>query len=496
MRFQALAVSALLSIVRPAVSQQIWDIYATKWDRTHLFTSLKPSSPINFVAKGAIGDADIIIDDGTKYQNMVGFGGSLTDSAAQNFNNLKNSNADNYWSLLGYLFDPTDAKEGAGLSLIRLPIGASDFSNNAYSWNDNSGDTSHSKLSITAPSYVMSVLKDIKSVNPYIKVFLVPWSPPAWMKDSGTMKGGSLAGQYYSSYPTYLLKSVQAVKNAGFNVYAISIQNEPENNNPTYPTCVYSASQNAQIAGALKTLLNNNGLGSVKVLAYEHNWDHASSYPVQELQQAGSLDGASFHCYAGGVSNQDSFHNAFPNKEVHFTECAGTLGSDWWQDIKWYMDNIFTGAVEHWSSSGAMWSFAADSGGGPKLPGTNSCGGAGCRGIVTINGGSWTVNQEFYAMAHAQKAINPKDANGPFGQRIKVSTGGNLSWALRVSAYVTKRANSSDWARYSIVVLNWDDNSSSSWNPVPVKTTIEFRGMQATYTFDVGVTTLWWYAPA
>lgn len=27
-------------------------------------------------------------------------------------------------------------------------------------------------------------------------------------------------------------------------------------------------------------------------------------------------------------------------------------------------------------------------------------------------------------------------------------------------------------------------------------TTIEFRGMQATYTFPVGVTTLWWFAPA
>lgn len=41
-----------------------------------------------------------------------------------------------------------------------------------------------------------------------------------------------------------------------------------------------------------------------------------------------------------------------------------------------------------------------------------------------------------------------------------------------------------------------DDSASTSWNPQPVKTTIEFRGMQATYTFPVGVTTLWWFAPA
>ena len=41
-----------------------------------------------------------------------------------------------------------------------------------------------------------------------------------------------------------------------------------------------------------------------------------------------------------------------------------------------------------------------------------------------------------------------------------------------------------------------DDSSSTTWNPVDVTATIEFRGMQATYTFPVGVTTLWWYAAA
>ena len=41
-----------------------------------------------------------------------------------------------------------------------------------------------------------------------------------------------------------------------------------------------------------------------------------------------------------------------------------------------------------------------------------------------------------------------------------------------------------------------DDQPNGSWDPTPVQTTIEFRDMQATYTFPVGVTTLWWYAPA
>ncbi|KAL4262899.1 hypothetical protein AB1N83_005602 [Pleurotus pulmonarius] len=115
-------------------------------------------------------------------------------------------------------------------------------------------------------------------------------------------------------------------------------------------------------------------------------------------------------------------------------------------------------------------------------------------------------------MAQASKAIIPRDAGGPFGKRIGVSLGGSQGWALRVGAYVTGRTNPSDWLRYSLVVLNCEcrfsqddiltetaagnDNASASWNPQPVTTTIQFRGMQARYTFPVGVTTLWWYAPS
>ena len=46
-----------------------------------------------------------------------------------------------------------------------------------------------------------------------------------------------------------------------------------------------------------------------------------------------AFDGVAFHCYGGDVSDQDIWHNAFPTKELYFTECTGTLGSDWWSDL-------------------------------------------------------------------------------------------------------------------------------------------------------------------
>ncbi|KAI0345963.1 glycoside hydrolase [Trametopsis cervina] len=496
MRLLGFATSCV-ALALPVVSQQIYDIFTTSWDRTSSFTYKNlGSSPINFVSPGAIGDADIQVADGTVYQTMFGHGSALTDSSAQLMSNLKNANSANYWSLLGYLFDPTDGKSAAGLSYLRVPIGASDFAAKVYSLDDTSGDTSLSKFNIdAAPSYLYNTIKDILSINPALKVHLLPWSPPGWMKDSGTMNGGNFLSQYSTPYANYLLKAVQGYKAKGINVYAVGIQNEPENSNPTYPTCKISASQEAAIGTTLRSLLNNNGLSSVKIVGYEHNWNDAGGYPVQLIQQANSaFSGVAFHCYSGTVGQQDTFHNAFPDKEIYFSECSGTLGSDWWSDIKWYIDNLYVGSVEHNSRSVLMWNLALDGNGQPELPGSNSCGSPPCRGVVTISGSNWSVNQEFYAMAHANKAIVPKDAGGPWGQRIGVSIGGSLNWALRVNAFVTHRNSASDWLRYSLVVLNWDDSASTTWNPKPVKTTIEFRGAQATYTFPVGVTTLWWFA--
>ncbi|KAF7373313.1 Glucan endo-1,6-beta-glucosidase [Mycena sanguinolenta] len=529
------ALLSLALLVPPIACQQIWDIlsifvcclivhsfslqWQTKWDRTKLFTSLAPSTPINFVSPGVIGSADIDVDDSQTFQSVWGFGRYsqyvLPDSSALILSNMKATNSDNYFELLNYMFSPTDGANAAGLNYIRVPLGASDFSANTYSYDDTSGDTSFSDFNIgKAPSYVYSVLKDIQSISsstsllftdarfltlPYctvMKVHILPWSPPGWMKSSGTMDGGSLDSQYVSIYANYLLKCLQGFKSEGItSLYAISIQNEPENSDSTYPSTSMPVSVHAQIGIALRTLMDDNGFSTVKLIGYEHNWDD-TTYPIDLMEAApDAFDGVAFHCYAGDVTAQDTFHTAYPTKEIYFTECSGTIGSDWWSDIKWYMDNLFIGAVTHNAHAALMWNIALDGNGDPKLPGTDSCGGAGCRAIVQVNSdGTYSVNQEFYSMAQASKAIIPKDVGGAFGQRIGVTVGGELNWALIVGAYVTTRVNPTDWLRYSLVVLNWDD-SIGGWNPTDVTATIEFRGMQATYTFPVGVTTLWWYAP-
>ena len=61
-----------------------------------------------------------------------------------------------------------------------------------------------------------------------------------------------------------------------------------------------------------------------------------------------------------------------------------------------------------------------------------------------------------YGLAHANKAILPRDAGGPWGQRAGVTVGGSKFWSLVVSAYQTGRNNPSDWNRYSLVGASVD----------------------------------------
>ena len=66
--------------------------------------------------------------------------------------------------------------DSAGLSYIRIPLGATDLSASAYTYCDNC-DSSLSGFSIdVAPSYLYSVINDIKSINGQLKLHFVPWS--------------------------------------------------------------------------------------------------------------------------------------------------------------------------------------------------------------------------------------------------------------------------------------------------------------------------------
>lgn len=62
-------------------------------------------------------------------------------------------------------------------------------------------------------------------------VFATPWNPPSYMTEAITKNGKStkrLKTSYYGEYANYLNEFVTYMKNNGVDLYAISIQNEPD----------------------------------------------------------------------------------------------------------------------------------------------------------------------------------------------------------------------------------------------------------------------------
>jgi glucuronoarabinoxylan endo-1,4-beta-xylanase len=85
-------------------------------------------------------------------------------------------------------------------------------------------------------------------------VFASPWSPPAAWKSNGSTIMGSLLPADYAAYANYLNLFTAYMKAGGVDLYAISMQNEPDAN-VTYDSCVWTAAQmDTWIAGNASVL--------------------------------------------------------------------------------------------------------------------------------------------------------------------------------------------------------------------------------------------------
>lgn len=379
---------------------------------------LAAQSPVTFGTGGSQNSPVITVNENTQYQSIDGFGASLTDSSAWViWNDLSPSQRT---SLMQQLFSPTS---GIGLSFLRQPMGASDFAvNGNYSYDDvPAGQTDpqiHNFSIAHDQSYIIPLLQEALSLNPSAKVVALPWSPPAWMKNTGTMNGGSMNMAYFPTLAQYFVRFVQAYQQAGVPIYAISVQNEPLNSITSYPSEYLAARDEANfIANYLGPAMNAAGLGAVKILAYDHNWDN-TDYPESVLASAAApyVAGSAFHCYKGDVSGQSVVEGAFPNKGIWFTECSGTAGSKFAGDLVWNAHTLLIGATRNWARSVSLWNLALDQNSGPQNGGCSKC-----RGVVTIDTttspATITKNVEFYVLAHLSKFVVPGahriDSNTP-----------------------------------------------------------------------------------
>lgn len=348
----------------------------------------------------------ITIDTSITFQTVDGYGAALTGSSAYLINKKLDPAAKQ--ELLQQLFD---SEQGIGISFLRLTMGASDFSLGDFTYNDLPAGQTDFELEQFALAQdledVVPVMQDIVGIAPDIFIMGSPWSPPAWMKTNGSLKGGQLREDCYSVYADYFVRYIEAMNEKGINISHVTPQNEPLYFTAAYPCMEMQASEQLLfIKNHLGPKFNAAGLNT-KIINYDHNWD-VTDYSINILNDAEARQytaGSAFHAYAGSVSAMTTVHNAHPDKELHFTEISGgAWATDFSDNLLWYMRNIFIGTAKNWSRSALMWNLALDEQFGPR---NNGC--SNCRGVVTINQGSGkiTYNEEYYAIGHFSKVVRP-----------------------------------------------------------------------------------------
>ena len=381
----------------------IASIWVTTGDQSKL---LQPQANVNFAADSGSNPLTIDVNEAVTYQQIDGFGASFTDSSAWLvWNKLSTAQRT---TLMNDLFNPTT---GIGLSYLRQPISSSDFALSNYTYDDmpaGQTDTSLANFSIAHDTaYIIPVINQARSINPNLKVMITPWSAPAWMKSNQSLlNGGSLNTSAYAAYANYFVKVIQAYAAQGVPISALTIQNEPQFA-PAYPGMLMSASEQANfIKNNLGPALASAGL-TTKIVAFDHNWD-TPAYPQTVLADTGAypyIDGSAFHCYAGTVDAQTTVHNAYPNKNIYFTECTGGDYSPAFAgNLQWDLQNLVIGATRNWAKTVVKWNMALDTTRGPTNGGCTNC-----RGVVTINQSTGAViyEVEYYALGHASKFVVP-----------------------------------------------------------------------------------------
>ncbi|MGI4738619.1 MAG: glycoside hydrolase family 30 protein [Janthinobacterium lividum] len=348
--------------------------------------------------------AIIDIDDSQTFQTMDGFGYCLTGGSAELLHAMS---APARAKLLRELFGT--GPQDIGVSYLRLSIGASDLDATVFSYDDMpAGQTDPTLAHFSlAPdeAHLIPVLKEILAINPRLKLLGSPWSPPTWMKTNGESKGGSLKPEYYGAYAQYFVKYITGMKAAGITLDAVTVQNEPlhPGNNPSL---LMPAEPQAEFIGRhLGPAFQQAGL-KTKIICYDHNADKPE-YPLTVLGDAVAnpyVDGSAFHLYAGPIEALGKVHDAFPTKNVYFTEQWVGSKTDFAGNLGWHTKTLFVGAPRNWSRTVLEWNLAADPQQNPHTPG----GCTECLGALTLAPGDQvTRNVAYYAVAQSSKFVRP-----------------------------------------------------------------------------------------
>jgi glucosylceramidase len=392
----------------------------------------------------------ICIDDRQTYQNVVGFGAAITDSAAYDVvYNMDGSdrdassrlNGNQQQALLQSLFDNNGS--GIGLSVLRQPIGASDFTHDKTPYALVDDNEKESGFSVGHDKgYIIPTIKAALDINGDIQIVGSPWSAPAWMKNpesmiddaKGKLKNGKPKGTPYSSYDdyyaAYLVAALKGYGAENVHIPYLTPLNEP-GEGWGYPGMQLTEQQEEAIIEYV-----HGKLPDLKILGYDFNFydapDPSNQNPelvnplnlFDKFGAAGALAGMAFHCYGDGDTGVlDNLHGKAGSDPFHLwvTECTSGWDDENALDKQGRVGNSpvdhghgeaieqLIRAMRHWSETFFTWNLAL----GPDLQNPREkrehegSGCDNCIGVTRILDGTWKPERDFAEIGHASTFVKP-----------------------------------------------------------------------------------------
>jgi glucosylceramidase len=382
------------------------------WMRSSSDGDKMKAQSLSFHAAGTTEPVTITVNPSQTYQTMVGFGGSFTDAGAWSLNYLS---ASDRAAVLAAYFGPS----GANYEVCRSQMGASDFSNVLYSYDDQASDYSLSHFSIAHDTgYILRWEKEAVALNPNLKIFGSPWSAPAWMKQmpagqaQSMDNGGTLLPNCDTTWALYFVKWYQAYKAAGVTPWGVTIQNEPQATQ-TWPSMIWDApGECAFMKTYLGPMLARNNLGPsvLNVMFLDHNRDMMVSWAqtfYSDPTVTAMVWGEAIHWYepVAQYAAVAQVNSAYPNKHILATEQCITQfvqssPPSWENSAELYAHDIYEDLIGG-STGWVDWNMILNQQGGPNLS-LNYCDAG-----ILINTASKTYQFRpiYYCMAQYSKYV-------------------------------------------------------------------------------------------
>lgn len=297
------------------------------------------------------------------------------------------------------VFDELFGEDGCGFDYCRLSVGANDFAESWYSYNETEDDFEMKNFSIDRDKkYIIPAIKEAQKRSPEIMFFASPWSPPTWMKFPKAHNYGRLVQteENLKAYALYFRRFVEEYKKLGINISQIMPQNEFFSNQK-FPSCVYSEEQLENfVANYLIDAvsdLTDVWLGTINAPEMDE-FDRTNNSYFNRLMRnkkiKENIKGAAFQ-WAGKFSVM-SVQEDYPELDTINSEWQCGNGDNNWEYAMFTYENF-----HHYFHFGARanvyWNMALDNDG-------LSTWGWRQNSLISVKDGEYKYNPEFYCVKH------------------------------------------------------------------------------------------------